>query len=160
MERRKAVEFSFFTLADSGAFVTHAPKYLNEALALVRPFHWEVWPILMITVALIGPAIYFVIMIPFWWRKKYVMLGRDHNPVRFKRRALRRENELVVSSHGVFNVVYLKEMSYGVKDVVAMNHWNKQMSLKCQYEDEIPKKLLNKCIWFTITLFLRQCMIC
>uniref|UniRef100_A0A1Y9HEF7 Uncharacterized protein n=1 Tax=Anopheles funestus TaxID=62324 RepID=A0A1Y9HEF7_ANOFN len=37
-ERMKAVEFSFFTLADSAAFVTHAPRKLNEALALVRPF--------------------------------------------------------------------------------------------------------------------------
>uniref|UniRef100_A0A182LT48 Uncharacterized protein n=1 Tax=Anopheles culicifacies TaxID=139723 RepID=A0A182LT48_9DIPT len=34
-ERMKAVEFSFFTLADSAAFVTHAPRKLNEALALL-----------------------------------------------------------------------------------------------------------------------------
>lgn len=41
-ERSNVVEFSFLTLADSGAFVTHAPNTLNEAFALVRPFHWKV----------------------------------------------------------------------------------------------------------------------
>jgi len=40
-ERSKVVEFSFITLADSGAFVTHAPSRLNEALALLRPFQWQ-----------------------------------------------------------------------------------------------------------------------
>ncbi|XP_050500122.1 ionotropic receptor 40a isoform X2 [Diabrotica virgifera virgifera] len=40
-ERFKHVEFSFITLADSGAFVTHAPSQLNEALALLRPFQWQ-----------------------------------------------------------------------------------------------------------------------
>lgn len=37
LERSQAVEFSFLTLADSGAFATHAPSKLNEALALLRP---------------------------------------------------------------------------------------------------------------------------
>lgn len=41
-ERSNFVEFSFITQADSGAFVTHAPRKLNEALALLRPFQWEV----------------------------------------------------------------------------------------------------------------------
>lgn len=41
-ERANFAEFSFITLADSGAFVTHAPSKLNEALALLRPFHWQV----------------------------------------------------------------------------------------------------------------------
>lgn len=40
--RSQAVEFSFLTLADNEAFLTHAPGRLNEALALVRSFHWEV----------------------------------------------------------------------------------------------------------------------
>ncbi|CAG9762608.1 unnamed protein product [Ceutorhynchus assimilis] len=40
-ERSSAVEFTFITLADSGAFVTHAPSQLNEALALLRPFQWQ-----------------------------------------------------------------------------------------------------------------------
>lgn len=41
-DRAKAVEFSFFTLVDSEAFVTHRPSKLNEAFALVRPFQWQV----------------------------------------------------------------------------------------------------------------------
>lgn len=41
-ERSQAVEFSFLTLADNEAFLTHAPSLLNEALALVRSFHWKV----------------------------------------------------------------------------------------------------------------------
>lgn len=36
------MEFSFLTLVDSEVFVTHRPSKLNEALALVRPFHWQV----------------------------------------------------------------------------------------------------------------------
>lgn len=42
LERRKLVEFSFITLADSGAFLTHAPGRLNEAFALIQPFQSEV----------------------------------------------------------------------------------------------------------------------
>lgn len=38
----KFVEFSFFTLVDSEAFVTHRPSKLNEAFALIRPFQWQV----------------------------------------------------------------------------------------------------------------------
>lgn len=41
-ERSRFVEFSFLTLVDSELFLTHSPGYLNEALALVRPFHWIV----------------------------------------------------------------------------------------------------------------------
>lgn len=41
-ERQLGVEFSFLTLADSGAFVTHARRKLSEALALLRPFRWQV----------------------------------------------------------------------------------------------------------------------
>ena len=41
-ERLQAVEFSFLTLADSGAFLTHAPDKLSETLAIIRPFRWEV----------------------------------------------------------------------------------------------------------------------
>lgn len=41
-ERSNFVEFSFITQADSGAFVTHAPRKLNEAVALLRPFKLEV----------------------------------------------------------------------------------------------------------------------
>lgn len=41
-ERSQAVEFSFLTLVDSELFLTHSPGLLNEALALIRPFHWIV----------------------------------------------------------------------------------------------------------------------
>ncbi|XP_059621792.1 ionotropic receptor 40a-like [Phlebotomus argentipes] len=68
-ERSKAVEFSFFTLVDSGAFVTHAPRRLNEALALVRPFRLNVWSALIVTVIVSGPVLYLIIVIPQWWRK-------------------------------------------------------------------------------------------
>lgn len=40
--RSRAVEFSFLTLADNEAFLTHKPGRLNEALALVHSFHWDV----------------------------------------------------------------------------------------------------------------------
>ena len=41
-DRAKTVEFTFFTLVDSEAFVTHRPSKLNEAFALIRPFQWQV----------------------------------------------------------------------------------------------------------------------
>ncbi|XP_063231510.1 ionotropic receptor 40a isoform X2 [Bacillus rossius redtenbacheri] len=91
-ERSQAVEFSFFTLADSGAFVTRAPGRLNEALALVRPFQWQqarstvsergelstpdgtagpsvqVWPPVIATVVLSGPILFAVVEAPtLWW---------------------------------------------------------------------------------------------
>jgi hypothetical protein len=36
------VDFSFLTLVDNEAFLTHAPGRLNEAFSLIRPFHWSV----------------------------------------------------------------------------------------------------------------------
>lgn len=69
LERSTVVEFSFFTLADSGTFVTHAPQRLNEALILIRPFHVSVWPPLLVTVLLSGPIIYVFICLPNRWRK-------------------------------------------------------------------------------------------
>lgn len=41
-ERMQEVEFSFFTLPDSGGFLTHAPRRLSEAFALIYPFELEV----------------------------------------------------------------------------------------------------------------------
>uniref|UniRef100_A0AAG5CPX1 Ionotropic glutamate receptor L-glutamate and glycine-binding domain-containing protein n=1 Tax=Anopheles atroparvus TaxID=41427 RepID=A0AAG5CPX1_ANOAO len=66
-ERMKAVEFSFFTLADSAAFVTHAPRKLNEALALVHPFQLTVWPPVIITILISGPILFLIISTPFRW---------------------------------------------------------------------------------------------
>lgn len=61
LERSQAVEFSFFTLADSGTFVTHIPQRLNEAFALIRPFHYSVWPPLLLTILLCGPVLYWLV---------------------------------------------------------------------------------------------------
>ncbi|XP_017769277.1 PREDICTED: glutamate receptor ionotropic, delta-2 [Nicrophorus vespilloides] len=78
-ERFKVVDFTFLTLADSGAFVTHAPSRLNEALALIRPFQWEVWPAIIVTVLIAGPALYVIKVVPNLWYPTFIV--RDH--VRF-----------------------------------------------------------------------------
>lgn len=75
-ERSQAVEFSFLTLADSGAFVTKSPSRLNEALALVRPFQMEVWPVLVLTVLLSGPLLFGVLEAPRLWRGKAWLVKR------------------------------------------------------------------------------------
>lgn len=49
-----------------------------------------------------------------------------------------------------FSEVYLKEMSYGIRTVRLIG---KQ---KIVDEKKIPKHLFRKCIWFSITLFLKQ----
>ncbi|XP_060527847.1 ionotropic receptor 40a-like [Cylas formicarius] len=72
-ERSSVVEFSFITLADSGAFVTHAPSRLNEALALLRPFQWEVWPAIAVTFLVFGPFLYAVIALPNAWHPKFIV---------------------------------------------------------------------------------------
>ncbi|XP_045764407.1 ionotropic receptor 40a [Maniola jurtina] len=69
-ERLQAVEFSFLTLADSGAFLTHAPDKLSETLAIIRPFQWEVWPLVGATLLLIGPALWIVIAAPSLWQHR------------------------------------------------------------------------------------------
>ncbi|XP_031329082.1 ionotropic receptor 40a [Photinus pyralis] len=70
LERLSVVEFSFLTLADSVAFVTHAPSRLNEALALVRPFHWQVWPAVVATLIISGPILYVLIALPNRWQPR------------------------------------------------------------------------------------------
>ncbi|XP_053602865.1 ionotropic receptor 40a [Plodia interpunctella] len=69
-ERLQAVEFSFLTLADSGAFLTHAPARLSETLAIIRPFRWEVWPLVCATILVTGPALWFVIAAPSLWQRR------------------------------------------------------------------------------------------
>ncbi|XP_075970201.1 ionotropic receptor 40a [Anticarsia gemmatalis] len=69
-ERLQAVEFSFLTLADSGAFLTHAPAKLSETLAVIRPFQWEVWPLVGATLLITGPALWIVIAAPSLWQKR------------------------------------------------------------------------------------------
>ncbi|CAK1603862.1 unnamed protein product [Parnassius mnemosyne] len=70
-ERLQAVEFSFVTLADSGAFLTHAPAKLSETLAIIRPFRWEVWPLVCATLIVTGPALWFVIAAPSFWQNRH-----------------------------------------------------------------------------------------
>ena len=124
LERRQAVEFSFFTLADAAGFVTHAPRYLNEALALVRPFRFNVWPPLIITIILSGPILYFIISAPYKW-------------------------DIIKETPPFHYIEYIKEMSYGLR------------SRKVEKTDQMtinePPELLDKCIWYTINIYLRQC---
>ncbi|XP_046660922.1 LOW QUALITY PROTEIN: ionotropic receptor 40a-like [Homalodisca vitripennis] len=68
--RSQAVEFSFLTLADNEAFLTHTPGRLNEALALVRSFHWEVWPLVIFTILVSGPLLFLIIYIPQLWNNE------------------------------------------------------------------------------------------
>ncbi|KAK9497527.1 hypothetical protein O3M35_004231 [Rhynocoris fuscipes] len=67
-ERSLAVEFSFLTLTDNEVFLTHSPSRLNEALALIRPFHWQVWPAVLTTIFLAGPFLYLLIRSANRWR--------------------------------------------------------------------------------------------
>lgn len=151
-ERRKAVEFSFFTLADSGAFATHAPKRLNEALVLVRPFRYEVWPLLLFTIAITGPAFYFIISIPFKWQT-----DPDNAPA--WKRPKRKPAPIYSRRNPIF--VHTMEMSYSIRDVEAFNQrYQRDRSRRHQYYSpvhKLPANLFEKCVWFTITLFLKQC---
>ncbi|XP_055678185.1 ionotropic receptor 40a [Lutzomyia longipalpis] len=127
-ERSKAVEFSFFTLVDSGAFVTHAPRRLSEALALVRPFRMNVWPALILTVIASGPVLYLVIIVPQWWRKS---------------------TRKVKENNFFHHIDYIDEMNYGVP--------RRLRPLKpIAKRRKLPQNLLERCIWFTINLFLKQ----
>ncbi|XP_046401562.1 ionotropic receptor 40a [Ischnura elegans] len=69
-ERLQIVDFSSPTLGDCGTFATHSPRLLNEALALVRPFHWQVWLPVTATALLSGPVLFTVIVTPSAWRRK------------------------------------------------------------------------------------------
>ncbi|XP_045493424.1 ionotropic receptor 40a [Colias croceus] len=69
-ERLQGMEFSFLTLADSAAFLTHAPAKLSETLVIIRPFHWQVWPFAGATLLVIGPALWFVIAAPSFWQQR------------------------------------------------------------------------------------------
>ncbi|XP_012160597.1 ionotropic receptor 40a [Ceratitis capitata] len=151
-ERRKAVEFSFFTLADSGAFATHAPRRLNEAFAIIRPFKRDVWPYLILTVIFSGPIFYAIIAIPYKW----------HLPC--QGRAGKRANELV------FHVAYIREITGDnemAKRLLRRQRQQQQLlgETNAQQERlgdgalgmaEMPYNLFDKCIWFTVQLFLKQ----
>ncbi|XP_071454129.1 ionotropic receptor 40a-like [Hetaerina americana] len=69
-DRFRIVDFSSPTLADCGTFATHSPRLLNEALALVRPFHWQVWIPVAATALLSGPVLFTVIEASTVWRRQ------------------------------------------------------------------------------------------
>jgi hypothetical protein len=126
-EKMQEVDFSFFTLPDSGAFLTHAPRRLSEAFALVYPFQKDVWPPLVITVAVVGPILYLLIVIPDSLKRK------------------RRKRQQMKSFH---DMVYINEMRMAGKSL----RWRHER-LKKLKEDG----LLSRCVWFACHIFLRQC---
>uniref|UniRef100_A0A182SQT1 Ionotropic glutamate receptor C-terminal domain-containing protein n=1 Tax=Anopheles maculatus TaxID=74869 RepID=A0A182SQT1_9DIPT len=137
-ERMKAVEFSFFTLADSAAFVTHAPRKLNEALALVRPFQITVWPPVIITILISGPILYVIISTPYRWRYGHSRRPARNphcHPKRFRNR-----------KPAFYNIRYIEEMSYTRVTARRTNTSNQHQ--------EYPS--LDRCIWYTINVYLRQ----
>ncbi|XP_036215895.2 ionotropic receptor 40a [Bactrocera oleae] len=163
-ERRKAVEFSFFTLADSGAFATHAPRRLNEAFAIIRPFKRDVWPYLILTVIFSGPIFYAIIAIPYKWHLPCQSRGvTRHRLRRQQQRDVERADELV------FHMAYIKEIT-GDNEMTRRLLRQQQQQLQRQVEGskqlardgrvqglaEIPNNLFDKCIWFTVQLFLKQ----
>lgn len=152
-ERREAVEFSFFTLADSGAFATHAPKRLNEALVLVRPFRYEVWPLLLFTIAITGPAFYIIISVPFKWQTA------RNSPSSTTAWKPTKRRPPPIFRNPLF--VYTLEMSYSIRDVEAFNQRDLQRRTWRHRSPvhKLPENLFEKCVWFTITLFLKQCTV-
>ncbi|XP_025831439.1 ionotropic receptor 40a [Agrilus planipennis] len=76
LDRFQVAEFSFITLADSGAFITHAPSKLNEALALIRPFHWQVWPVIFAILMLSGPVLYALVILPNTWHSTFLVKSK------------------------------------------------------------------------------------
>ncbi|CAD7084236.1 unnamed protein product [Hermetia illucens] len=129
-ERRKAAEFSFFTLVDSGAFATHAPRRLNEALAVVRPFQANVWPYLILTVLLSGPMFYFVIAMPYFWETEEKAFEE-----------VRRKCSIELYPEYINEITLVKPFKHPRKD---------------QLKKKMPKNLFSKCTWFTVQLFLKQ----
>lgn len=130
-ERMQEIEFSFFTLPDSGAFLTHAPRRLSEALALVYPFQMEVWPALIFTVIISGPILYLMIIIPEW------LLDKRRQPLKRNER--------------IFNIIYIKEITrVNRKPLRAAERNERGKKLK-------RDGLFARCVWFTCHIFLRQC---
>lgn len=166
-ERRKAVEFSFFTLADSGAFATHAPRRLNEAFAIIRPFKRDVWPYLILTVIFSGPIFYAIIAIPYKWHLpcQTRQVTRHRPSEQQQPRDVERVGELV------FHMAYIKEIT-GDNEMARrllrqqQHQYQQEREANEQQQHrggaqslaaEIPDNLFDKCIWFTVQLFLKQC---
>ncbi|XP_058468079.1 ionotropic receptor 40a [Malaya genurostris] len=131
-ERMQAMEFSFFTLADSVAFVTHAPRKLSEALALVRPFQITVWPLVLITIMISGPILYLIIALPY--RLEEWTSGCFARAKRLK----------VYRGPSFYHLQYIQEMNYG--------GYNRATGIAGTPQH--PS--LDRCVWYTINIYLRQ----
>jgi hypothetical protein len=130
-EKMQEVEFSFFTLPDSGAFLTHAPRRLSEAFALVYPFQKDVWPPLLLTIAVVGPILYLMIVIPNRMKRKH--RKKQQQPFH--------------------DIAYIREMGMaGRKMLLKHERLRQRRQLK---EDG----LLSRCVWYTFHIFLRQCFV-
>jgi hypothetical protein len=161
-EMMEKVEFSFFTLPDSGCFLTHAPSRLSEFFALLYPFHANVYPPLAITIVTTGPILYLLIA--------------AHAKMREKQTKSKKAS--LTSFH---DIIYIREM-YGGKKMVGITtskRRNNPMTKRLEHqqrkhfrlkkknnmkltEDEKMKitttdGLLTRCVWFTCHVFLRQC---
>jgi hypothetical protein len=138
-ERMQEVEFSFFTLPDSGAFITHAPRRLSEALALVYPFQREVWPALIFTVLITGPILYFMIVIPEWLlERRQKGRGRRHRKP-------------------FYNIIYIKEITKATRTTTKAVSINHRAAAAAEAGKLKRDGLFGRCVWFTCHIFLRQC---
>lgn len=183
------VDFSFFTLPDSGAFITHAPSRMSEVFALLYPFHPNVYPSLVITIVTVGPILYLIIA------------AHERMTSKTRRNFNKRKSSTSSSSPSTFyHITYIREM-YGERRVgVAERHRQAKVTMRRrlsrnnrtrrEYEDDVDVRrtrqtsslnfrngktmktktrkvtkttgsegLLSRCVWFTCHIFLRQCQL-
>jgi hypothetical protein len=134
-ERMQEVEFSFFTLPDSGAFLTHAPRRLPEAFALLYPFQIEVWPALIFTIIITGPILYLMIAIPQWLMDRRQKTKQLQEPETF------------------FDMIYIREITR--HPAMRRRAWfDRSEALKKRQKNS---NSFGSCVWFTCRIFLRQC---
>lgn len=105
------------------------------------------WPFLILTVAICGPAFYYIIAIPYWRQDPTFNIRNCLKFCGYNRRNRRRKRNR--KNENLYNEVYLKEMNYGIRDVGRINR-------KFVDRKRIPKHLFQKCMWFAVTLFLKQ----
>lgn len=133
------VEFSFFTLPDSGAFLTHAPRRLSEAFALIYPFQMEVWPALIFTIIITGPILYLMIFVPEWLKNRTKSRRSEHPTKPF------------------YSMIYIKEITR----FPARIHMQRTAAVIASTAETgrhvNMDGLLSRCVWFTCQIFLRQC---
>lgn len=113
--------------------VTHSPRRLSEALALVRPFTWDVWIVLCITVFVSGPALFLIVIMP----------------IRIRNRILRKVFAKPKTFH---HIVYMREINRNTR--IKFNLKRKRLR---HLNDEEPSNMLSQCIWFTVNVYLKQC---